>query len=1127
MSLTLEAQNRNLVSVGNVYTVLTASIPAARSTRLEEPSSRSRFGAPLLAAGQVLAGRFRIVARLGEGAIGEVYEATDLELEEQVAVKVLRPEIAREPEVVHRFKREIQLARRVTHPSVCRTFDLFHHHGEGGTGLAFITLELLPGETLEERIQRAGRMSPSEALPLVAQIAEGLQAAHQAGVVHRDFKSGNVMLVPGPEGPRAVVTDFGLAWSSSASASVTRTGAILGSPAYMAPEQVRGEPVTPATDIYALGIVLYEMVTGSLPFSADTAAGTAIKRLCEPPTLPRVHEPSLPPLWEEVILRCLESDPAERFATPAEVARALAVPGAPRVLGPAASRRRRRSQWVWAAGIAAVLIGFAVGLTRWVMEARQPPSAERAAPAVPRPAVAVLGFENLSGDPKVDYVGRSLVRLLPSELAAGERLRLIPGEQVARTRQDLVLPAGFDLSPETLSRLRSRLAADFVITGAYLAGQRGRIRFTVTIQDARSGETVGSVSEDGTEEDLLDLVDALGMRLRHSLGVDDLSTADKLAMQAARPASVRAARLYAEGLEKLSRFETLQATRLFEQARDADPDNALIRAELAGAWRSLGWQTRAEEAAREAFRRASGLGYEARRSVEARYYETSRQWEPAAAIYRELWSHFPDDFEYGLGLARVQIQKSDADAALETVARLRSPPSSWRTDPRIDLAEAEAHLGLGNLEQAIEAAEQARRKGELQGAPLLAARALLFQGIGLRSLGRLSEARAAAERSNDLYHQSGDLGSAASALNVAGSVLAQQGDPEAARRTFEEVVAIGRTIGSEETRAGGLTNLGVLLSERGDLAEARDSYGEALAIYRRTGATRRVGQVASNLARVDQRLGRRTRARELFEEAAATLRQIGDRSSEAAVLANLAALSIEEGKLQEAEDVASRALELHRATGEASGEAEDRGLQGQVLALRGDLPAAQRELEAAASGLDEVGEKLWAARQRIELARVLVDAGKAQEGEALARAALAALGAKPPPDDELPARTVLALAALAQGRKDVAAAEMQRAVAPLAACENRVLQLQASLVAARVHAATGQAPEAIRELRSTLAEAERMGLRPLALEAGLALGALEADPARLEAVERDAAAAGYGLLARRARAALNRPRGPS
>lgn len=1094
-----------------------------------EDLSKSRFGAPLLIAGQVLAGRFRVVARLGEGAIGEVYEAIDLELEEQVALKVLRPEIAREPEVLHRFKREIQLARRVTHPSVCRTFDLFHHHGDGAE-LAFVTMELLRGETLEEHLQRAGRITPATALPLVAQIAEGLQAAHQAGVVHRDFKSGNVMLAPGPDGLRAVVTDFGLAWSSSVSASVTRAGTVIGSPAYMAPEQVRGETVTPAADVYAFGLVLYEMVTGSLPFSADTAIGTAIKRLREPPTMPHVHAPGLDPLWERVILRCLESDPAERFATPVEVARALAAPRGARAAGRAASRRRR-SRWLSALLIMAA-IGSIAALLIWRSESPQRPPAGPATPVEPRPAVAVFGFENLSGDPAVSYLERSLVRLLPSELAAGERLRLIPSGEVNRARQDLALSGGVDLSPTTLARLRDRLNSDYVITGSYFAGRRGstggpgRIRCEVTIQDSRSGEIVASLSQEGTEEELLDLVDVLGQQLRQRLGVDDLSAGEKLAVRAARPASQRAARLYAEGLDKLSRFETLQAAGLLEQARDADPKNALIRADLASAWKALGWQARAEEEAEEAFRASSGLGYEPRRRVEALHRETTRQWDRAATIYSELWARFPDDFEYGHSLAQVQIQKGDAKAVLRTVARLRASPQPWRDDPRIDLDEAAALLRLGNVAQGIEAATRAERKGDVQGAPLVAARALHFKGFGLRILGRLSEAQAAAERAKKLFQEAGDLASAAAVLTTVGSVLTQQGDLAAARRTFEAAASIGRAIGNEETLGGAQANIGVTLSEGGDLAGARERYEEALAIFRRTGAKQQAAVIAVNLARVDQRLGQRAEARALFTEAATRLRELGDHGSEAAVLTNLAVLSMEEGKLREAWDLASRARASHREIGDVSGVAEDRGVQGQVLALRGDLPAAQRETEAAALSFDSLGEKLWAARFRIELARVLVDAGEAEAGEDMARKALASLGTKPAPDDELPARTVLALAALAQGRKDAAVAEIRRAEGPLGASANRTVHLQAVLVAGRVHAALGQSRQAVRELRATLAEAERSGLRPLALEARLALGELEAgDPAgreRLAAVAREAAAAGYGSLARRAQAVLSR-----
>ncbi|MEO1085092.1 MAG: serine/threonine-protein kinase, partial [Acidobacteriota bacterium] len=233
---------------------------------------------PIFQAGEVLADRYRIVRFLAQGGMGEVYEAEDLELRQAVALKTVSASIGDEPAAVERFKREIALARRVTHPNVCRIFDLGQHASPGAAGpVTFLSMELLRGETLSACLRRRGRLTLEEALPLVRQMTTALEAAHGAHVVHRDFKSENVYLVP-KDGQaltnladaRAVVTDFGIARASDASdafaAQVTGLG-IVGTPAYMAPEQVENAPViTAAADIYALGIVIYEMVTGKLPF---------------------------------------------------------------------------------------------------------------------------------------------------------------------------------------------------------------------------------------------------------------------------------------------------------------------------------------------------------------------------------------------------------------------------------------------------------------------------------------------------------------------------------------------------------------------------------------------------------------------------------------------------------------------------------------------------------------------------------------------------------------------------------------------------------------------------------------------------------------------------------------------
>jgi Tol biopolymer transport system component/tRNA A-37 threonylcarbamoyl transferase component Bud32 len=314
-----------------------------------------------LSAGERIAGRYRISRFIARGAMGEVYEAEDLELGRPVALKVLRPRIARDELAIERFRREIRLASKVTHPNVCRLLDHGTHRpqpaseGAAAEEVLFLTMELLRGETLSDRLRRTGRIPEAEALPLIRQMAEALAAAHGAGVVHRDFKPGNVLLAPSEQGLRAVVTDFGLARASlldeSLGPSLTATGAIVGTPAYMAPEQVEDGPISAATDIYAFGVVLYEMLTGALPFAGETALATAIQRLKQDPPRPRQHAPELDPGWEAAILRCLERAPQDRFASALDVLRALS--GEKVAAGP---RRRRRSRHRLALGLTAAAL---------------------------------------------------------------------------------------------------------------------------------------------------------------------------------------------------------------------------------------------------------------------------------------------------------------------------------------------------------------------------------------------------------------------------------------------------------------------------------------------------------------------------------------------------------------------------------------------------------------------------------------------------------------------------------------------------------------------------------------------------------------------------------------------------
>lgn len=275
---------------------------------------------------QVIADRFRIVRLLGAGGMGDVYEAEDLRLHDRVALKITHPEIASDTGIVERFKREILLAKRVTHANVCRIHDLGFDRSENGTEMLFLTMQFLDGETLASRIAR-GPLSEVEASPLIHDMADGLSAAHQAEVIHRDFKSGNVMLVPAGDRTRAVITDFGLALAVQGVECMSLTRADpVGTVGYMAPEQIKGEKLAPTADIYAFGVVIYEMVTGRRPFTGDSNLAIALKHVNEEPLPPRALAPHLSSHWEKSILHCLRKLPEERFRSVADVKASFAAP---------------------------------------------------------------------------------------------------------------------------------------------------------------------------------------------------------------------------------------------------------------------------------------------------------------------------------------------------------------------------------------------------------------------------------------------------------------------------------------------------------------------------------------------------------------------------------------------------------------------------------------------------------------------------------------------------------------------------------------------------------------------------------------------------------------------------------
>jgi len=1097
------------------------------------PGGRAALGASpaLFPPGHVLGGRYRIVRFLARGGMGEVYEAEDLELGERVALKTVRAEIARDAGALERFKREIHHAHKVTHPNVCRTFDIAHHRTDGGEDVTFVSMELLPGETLSERIRRGGRMPPSEALPIVRQMASALDAAHEAGIVHRDFKSSNVLLVPARAGLRAVVTDFGLSRAGAASdetSSVTGTAGFVGTPAYMAPEQVSGGAITRAADLYALGVVMYEMLTGSWPFEGDTPLSLAAKRLKEDPPSPRSRVPDLDRRWESAVLRCLEREPADRFRSAGDVVKAIEGQAVP------IGRRRRRVGQAVAAAVA-----LSVALAAWLARrgtppapagsgAVSPPAALPWGTAAPRRSVAVLGFRNLSGRPDAAWLSTALAEMLTSELAAGEKLRTVPGESVARMKAELSLVEAESLARDTLGRIRQSIGSDLVVLGSYFTDAGGRIRIDVRLQDTAAGDTVASLTESGTQAEVLDLVSRAGRSLRARLGVGELSTAAAAEARAALPSSPQAAELYARGLDRLRVFDALGARDLLQQAVAADPRHALAHSALAEAWSKLGHDARAAAEARAAFDLSSGLSREHRLSVEGRYREIAREWDQAIAIGRTLFGFFPDSLDYGLRFAAAQTSAGKGKEALATLQALRRLPPPASEDPRIDLAEAQAARSLADSKRQVAAGARAAKKAAAQGARHLLARARFEEGSALQNLGQPDQARAALEEAGRMFAEAGDRRGVAGSLNNVALILANRGDFPGARKMSQDALAIYREIGNQSGVALMQGNLGNFHYYGGDLAAARKAYSETLVTYRHLGEKDGVARMLTNIASVRADEGDMAGAKRTFEEALSAWRASGHQNGAAITQYSIGQTLLNLGDLPAARAKHEEALATFRETGDKSGTAEALFGLGHVLKEEGDLAEARRRYEEALALRDELGEKSVAAGIRLALADLSLENGRAAEAEASARQVAADAEKAGQADPGAEAQALIARCLLGQGKPAEARQAVERAARLSAKTQNTAVRRTVALSAARVRAAAGEpAAGLVRGLEEALAAAAKAGLLGPQLHIRLALGEVllraghPAGRGRIQALEKDARGKGFLLVARKAAAALS------
>jgi eukaryotic-like serine/threonine-protein kinase len=1099
---------------------------------------RARSGHASFLPQTILASRFRIVRFIARGGMGEVYEAEDLELRERVAVKCIRFEYAQNEHATERFRREIQLARRVTHPNVCRTFDVFRHtqggDTEAGQEILIVSMELLSGKTLSREIHQKGKFTPQEALPIILQMAAGLAAAHQVGVVHRDFKSANVLLVPterSPENVRVVITDFGLARDTAGGAArLTGTLDVVGTPAYMAPEQLNGGEITPATDIYALGIVMYEMLTGDTPHSADTAIAMALRRLSEPAPSPRSSVPGLDPEWEATVLHCLEREPAERFATTDEIVKTLQGEIA------APPKRRARSspatlqRWAAAGLIAAALAGGLWYAYRKSKVQDVPPNTGLVAPVdKTRPSVAVLGFQNLTDSANAGLLGDVLTDGLWSQLDTDE-IRFISPSKVDDMKRDLgIKEVSFSPDDKLLAQIQDYLGCDIVVTGTYRATpDAGGRKIDWNIHLLGKGNTApnGSVSATGTEADLNAMVERAGKLIRTKLGVE-LSVAEESRLGNSLSTNADALRYFSEAREKRRVFDVSGAIKSLEKALLADPNFAQAHSALAEGWADLGYESKAAEEAKKALDLSSKLSAEARGLITGRYNEMIHDWPKAMENYASLRTLFVDDPEYGLLLARSQTSAGKGDAALTTLEQTQqSKKLAKGMDAQLDLARSEAQESLGNYHEQLAAASAAAEKAKSLQSNLLLARTRIQECWALINLGDPQKAKPLCEEAWNLNTKAGDQIGAAHAINVVANAAYQQGDLVGAKKLYEQALSISETIGDKLDESGALNNLANVLGDQGDQDGAVRTYGKSIKVAKERGDKAGLALAQQNLGVVLFESGNAKAGGEMLQHAILVWREVGDKSMEAAVLNNLCLFSLAAGEPKKAMENCENSIRLRKEIDSKSYVAKSLVSRGSVKMAEGDLVGARKDYEDGLQTQESLGQKTDVAYTQIVLSRLAIAESRFADAQNLATDAATELASEKDASGEAEARALVAEAKV--GLKDLAGAHAEiTAVKNLAEkITDKQTKLRVQFVEARVAMDLGKNEEAVATLEKAEKEARGAGWVALAMEAKLGLGRAEIREGKvargkmlLAELSKEAKAKGFGLISREAAAA--------
>ena len=1029
--------------------------------------------------GTIIGDRYEILQLLGQGGMGAVYKARDIELERLVALKLIRPDLASHPEILRRFKQELILAREVTHRNVIRIFDLGQAHG-----VRFITMEYVEGRDLRALLHEKGKLTPEEAVPIFVQIASALEAAHHAGVVHRDLKPQNILVDPGG---RVYVMDFGVARSLE-TPGMTQTGALMGTPEYMSPEQAKGQKVDARSDLFSLGIIFYETLSGVSPFKAETAMATMFKRTKERAIPVAQAASGVPVFLSDVVSKCLEIDTQQRYQSAREIITDLEKwqSGVVRsAMNPAARWWKyapKQQKWV-AAGIAAALM---LGAAYPLLKKLPLHSAAQPAAAVPATSLAILPFHNASTDLSIDWLGPSLAEMLSTGVGQSNRLHTVSSDRLHQILKDLRISPNADLDPDTLRRVAELSNAELVVWGQY-AKFGDRIRIDATLLDLKRDRRTPLKIEAASEKEILTTVDGLAELIRKNLAVSpDVLKELKASSFQPTSKSVPALRDYNQGVQLLREGKDLEAQKQLQASIKEDPEFALAYSRLAQADADLAYDNEAEQLSRKAVDLSQNLPPREKYLIAASHARIIKDYPKAIESYENLAKASPGDSDVQFTLGRLYEDTGVYQKAREHFeAVLKTDPQSVETLWRRGAVELESNNPQGSLDylnRGLTLSIQLENDEK---------KALILQAIGIayRLMNKPEDALRNYQESLATQRRLGQKRGVAASLSEMAQVYSVLGKPDAALASFKEVLQVYKEIGAKKEAGDTLIDLGNFYQERGQRDQALQMYKESLQIQRDSADEAYQALCLNNIGNIYLSNGQYDDALTYFQQALGLREKLKVQGDIADTLHNIAETNARMGQYDQALSQYLRALDLYRSTGDKRGAAINSYGMGMVFGDQGRLGAALNSKQEALKTFRELQDRSpMMAGILSGYGGALAEVGQWDEAQKTLNEALSLAR-------ELKSQPAVAAALYFQGDAAFYRGDFQsarnlygQAVQAASQTKERDKVLDSRIGLAKIAVSEGHSREAISSLKSLAQEADSLGLKYSSVECSIYVG---------------------------------------